>query len=731
MSLNGNIQATIDGDIRGQVAVGNYILQIGDVNGGVVNVAPQTQRPNFTRRASRVNLRPRPFNSLLDRDNETASIKSAVQVSTPVSIFGPAGIGKTSLLRSLAHAPEMDSFPDGVVYLSVQGLGLEDLLQALFDAFCESQPGFKPTNTEIRLAIQSIKALILLDDFALSRDETIALMDAIPACTFLLASLERSLWGEGKILSLTGLPLDDALDLFVLELNRSMNDQEQAEVREICVLLGSHPLKVLQSASIVREGKATISEVRVQLQQGPDDEILKLSLVSSTDTQKQLVAIMAAAGSVAVPVEHLRAISQSDVVVKDLQGLVSLGLVQSDGSKFQLAGELSGTVSRLWDLSSWEDRLIEFFVEWLVKKPARNLLDESLDILVNAIHKAGEKNHWQEVIKIGRGFERILVLRKRWQTWLDILNLILKAARALSDRKVEAWALHQLGTRAACLGFSEPARGFLSQALQIRQAIGDQAGMAITQNNMQVFFKIPIPPKPVQRQTGCSRWLVCGAVGIGAFFLVGAAVAAMLFLNPSRTEPELLPTVPTEVIKPATPIVFTFTSTDFPTITPSSTDPPTITVSPSLTPSRTNTPTETPTKTPTRTPTKTPSITPLVPTTPSDTTAPSAPVPVFPIDSIQIKCGLNTNLLWEKVSDPSGVKYQVELYVFSFPSWNPVETWDNVTNNFQNITGIVANPTGCNRIFRWRVRAKDGAGNVGPYSPYSQFGTSPPPPVVD
>ncbi|MGB7873655.1 MAG: NACHT domain-containing protein, partial [Anaerolineales bacterium] len=416
MPPNGNVQATIDGDIQGQVAVGNYILQIGDVNGGVVNVAPQTQTPNYIRRTGAVNLRPRPFPSLLDREGEIASVKSAITASAPVSMFGPAGIGKTSLLRSLAQLPETDQFPDGVAYLSVSGLGLEDVLQSLFDVFHESQPNFKPTDAEVRIALREVKALILLDDLELARDESITLLDAAPGCMFIMASLERSLWGEGKILSLSGLPVVDALDLFVLELNRSLNEREQAEVREICVLLGSHPLKILQSASIVREGKDTIPNVRTQLRQAPDDAVFNISLESSTDTQKQLMAILAVAGSVAVPAEHLRSISQSDVVVKDLQGLVSLGLVQAEGSKFQLAGEVSSTISRLWDLTSWEDRLIEFFVEWLVKRPAQNLLDESLDVLVQAVRTAEEKNRWLDVIKLGRGFERVLVLRKRWQT---------------------------------------------------------------------------------------------------------------------------------------------------------------------------------------------------------------------------------------------------------------------------------------------------------------------------
>lgn len=710
MPPNGNVQATIDGDIKGQVAVGNYILQIGDVNGGVVNVAPQTQIPNYIKRTGTVNLRPRSFSALLDRENETASVKSALGTSTPVSLYGPAGIGKTSLLRGLSHQPETNQFRDGVVYLSISGLGLDDVLQSLFDVFHESQSNLKPTGTEIRIAMQGINALVFLDDIDLSRDDTSALLDALPGCMFVLAAVERSIWGEGQAISLAGLPVDDALDLFVLELNRSLDEREQAEVREICVLLGSHPLKVLQAASIVREGTATLSDVRAQIQQELDDDLSKLSLAASTDTQRRLVAIMAAAGGVAVPVEHLRSISQSDVVVKDLQELVSLGLVQADGSRFQLAGELSGTISRLWDLTSWEDRLIEFLVEWLIKKPAQNLLDESLDLLVDTVHKAETKNRWLDVVKIGRGFERVLIFRKRWQTWLDILNLILKAARALGDRKVEGWALHQIGTRAACLGFNESARGFLTQALNIRQAIGDQAGVAITQNNLHVFFNIPLPPKA--GRLGCRRCLTCGAVGAGVA-AIAMVVIAGVFLLFRGFEPAPPPTSVPRQVNTVTVVIP-------PTITETLTETPINTDTPSITPSRTNTPTNTATNTPSMTPSRTPTST----STP-DTTPPSVPVVVRPKNDFDYSCPYNgqVNLEWIKSSDPSGIAgYSVELQgSINELSWSKITDYSvsgtlvsiNVTNQ--------ADPCDSYYYFRWRIRARDGFNNLSSWSSWQYF----------
>ena len=183
----GNIEAHIQGEISGQVAIGNNIIQIGAIHGGVVNVALPEQQPRPRPRPTPVFLRPRPFPGLLDREAEVGATTAALQSATPVEFHGQAGLGKTTLLRHLAHHPAATSFPDGVVYLSARHQPVDDLLQSLFDAFYESHAPFKPTDAQVQHALQSKQALILLDDLELPRDEVETLMDAAPGCAFLLA----------------------------------------------------------------------------------------------------------------------------------------------------------------------------------------------------------------------------------------------------------------------------------------------------------------------------------------------------------------------------------------------------------------------------------------------------------------------------------------------------------------------------------------------------------------
>ena len=57
-------------------------------------------------------------------------------------------------------------------------------------------------------------------------------------------------------------------------------------------------------------------------------------------------------------------------------------------------------------------------------------------------------------------------------------------ARRLDRREVEAYFLHQLGSRSLCLGASSEAIGQLGEALRIREELGDRKGAELTRHNL-------------------------------------------------------------------------------------------------------------------------------------------------------------------------------------------------------------------------------------------------------
>ncbi len=575
---------SIGGNVTDSVVVlgnDNFVVKIGDVNGGVVNIIKPSDKPKYSARSTPVTIKPRAFPSLLDRENEFELIKKSVHSSVPISVWGQQGVGKTSFIRQLTHTLDIGSFTSGIIYLDTSGLGYEDLLQALFDSFFESDSTYKPTTADIVRALQNIKALIFLDDIQIGRDEVPSILDAAPNSLFILSSTERSLWGEGEVIPLRGLPENESIKLFEKELSRSLSEQEKITAIKICAMLQGHPLQILQAASLARDSGRPVEYILSEIanEKTDDKSMAYMTMASLSDSEKQVLALLAAAGGHIVSLEHIKGIFKDGSAQKDIQRLVTLGLVQSHSPRFNITDALVSSITAAWNLSSWQDVLLNYAINWVSQQPASALVEESSGLLIHTLKTAGERKKWREVIQLGRALEKFMVLFKRWQTWSDILNLILTAAKALNDSKIQAWALHQLGSRALYLGYASEAKTFLSQALNIRQTLGDKAGMAVTQHNINTLNGIVAPIKT--NASGCKKYLTCGC-GTATGLIILAAIAVMAFLFwPSSGNNDVLPTEPPVVISP----------TDTPSPSPTITATPTRKIT--QTPSPTHTPTAT------------------------------------------------------------------------------------------------------------------------------------------
>jgi hypothetical protein len=563
----GNVEAHIQGEISGQVAIGNNIIQIGAIHGGVVNIALPEQQTRPQPRSTPIFLRPRPFPGLLDREAEVGTATAALQSATPVEFYGQPGLGKTTLMRHLAHHPSVSSFPDGVIYLSARHQPLDDLLQSLFDAFYESDVPFKPTDAQVRHALQHKQALILLDDVDLARDEVETLIDAAPSCTFLLASPERRLWGEGRAVALRGLPSDNALALVERELGRPLTLEEHPAAQALWTALEGHPLRLLQAAAMAREEGRSLTEVARRTQApSPAEALTAETLNALPKPERQVLAALAVLGDTPFHADRLTALTELADAAPVLETLQRRGLVQAHSPRYSLAGALGDYLQQIWDLTPWAERVLTHFTTWAERhRSAPDHLLEEADAILQVLRWGVGAGRWTEVLRLGQAVEGALALGKRWAAWAQVLQWALQATQALGDRAAEAWALHQLGSRALCLGKAKEARTSLSQALRMREAIGDLAAAAVTRHNLSLLSGAPPAPprKPPAPKAGPSAavWLTLatGAV-IAASLLVGIGIVIM---TPTPTPPP-----------PPPP------STNTPTSTPTPTNTPTVTPSP-------------------------------------------------------------------------------------------------------------------------------------------------------
>ena len=177
-----------------------------------------------------------------------------------------------------------------------------------------------------------------------------------------------------------------------------------------------------------------------------------------------------------------------------------------------------------------------------------------------------------------------MILSKRWSTWARTLGLILKAAQALGNRNIQGWALHEFGTRSLCLGNTTAARQSLTQALNIREAIGDHAGAAVTKHNLGLLSAPPAPPRetPHSGSKSGSGGMPLVLKIVLVVVAIGLVILAFVWLRifpPSPPAPQPMPVAATQPYVP--PVVPpSKTATPRPTLTPY----PTYTFAPTLPP---------------------------------------------------------------------------------------------------------------------------------------------------
>jgi hypothetical protein len=487
-----SIQAQIQGDVTGQVAVGNYILQIGSVHGGVLNLAAPGSQARPRERTGPILLRPRPINGWLDREVELDTAVKGVRSALPVEISGEPGIGRTALLRRIAHQSHLATSPHGVVYVNAVGQLAGDVLQSLFDAFYESPSSFKPTPAQLHLRLRDRRAVLLLDDVDLTRDGVEHLLDAAPESSFVIANRQRTLWAEAQSIELSGLPEAESVLLLERELGRAVLESERPASKALARALGGHPIRLLQAGATARRAQVSLDEILSYVEgRGPSALTTQLVTGLGDEDRRMLAALVAV--DVALPANAVAAIAQVADPGPGLQRLGDRGLVQARRDRHGLVPGVAipQDIAQAAELS--HDRVLAFYSEWAAGQARTpDAIAADADTLLRVQAQAAAKSDSSRVLRIGTALGAGLAISGRWDAWAAVLDRNLAAARATSDRAAEGLALHEAGTRALCVGDAGAAGRLLKQAIDIRSALGDRVGAAISRHNASLVSPLPV-----------------------------------------------------------------------------------------------------------------------------------------------------------------------------------------------------------------------------------------------
>jgi hypothetical protein len=528
MAATGARSVAVTGDVRNSVIVTgdnvNVQVQLDGVDGALLHRLGEVAGPVAL--PVPIDSRPRRYPEHVDRESEAGVVLAAAQEGGVVNVYGESGIGKTHLLSHVANDPAGGALPDGILHVDALDAPLDDILQALFEELYDcGEPAVRPSRSRLRRALKDRRALVVVDDLGVQREEAQAILSAAPGCAFVIASTPRTVW-DGEAIQLAGLHLEFALAIVEQEIGRPLTPEERVEAESLCNALGGHPWRIREAAARARDEGRSLAEAARALDPAA-------MLAGLTSGEEGVLAGLAAVGGGPVGVAHVQELSPVEDVGPVLESLERRHLVLTHSPRYSLPEPLAEEIGRRTDLEPLRARAVEHFTAWAERERDPAAVAAERPAVLELLRWASRTGRDKQAIRLGRAAEDAFAAAGAFGTWGAAVETVLAAARRQGDLREEAWALHQRGTRTFALDESKAALPDLERARDIRRENGDQRGEAASQHNIEVI-KGAFPWWYARFGRGGGWLLVLLAIGI---VLIAAAVGGALALRDDDDTP--------------------------------------------------------------------------------------------------------------------------------------------------------------------------------------------------
>lgn len=457
-------RADAGGSVSRQVVVGDRNVVVNPEGGSAVTVRTGEQ-PRVTRRVPPDAEPPRPGPEPLGRERELAAIVQALDDGLPVQVHGNDGSGRSTVLRYVAQTRGGDR---DVVFLSAGGLAIDDLLQTLFDA-CFDNDGYRPEPLRMRTLMETVRALLVVDDFDGDAEDFKALLDAAPACEIVVASREQTLFSGGFAVELGGLGEAAGVALLARGLGRNVAGAERADATALWRATGGNPLALVQAAAAVREGAGTLADFRDSRQ------MVQALARSLTEPQRQVLGILSLIGPVPAPAALLRVLAGPPGAAA-VERLVATGLV-AEGQP-RITGPVAEHVAALAGTSVAPARLAEAIIAWLAAGPDRPLLGDSAPLILQVLRATMAAGDYRTAVRLARTASPRLAMALHLGAWGTLLELGHSAARVVNAADDELYFAHEAAARLNSLGKAAATETLVETA---DTAAGTRAAPAVEQ----------------------------------------------------------------------------------------------------------------------------------------------------------------------------------------------------------------------------------------------------------
>ena len=518
VTASGERSVAVGGNVYGPIVTGDnvrVVIRDGGSVGTLLDALGLRRRVRTKARPTPLDLRPLPFADCIGREQEAAALLSP-HSGRSLNIVGEALVGKTYVLRAALDRLGATPARHGIAVLYGGGRGLDDLLQALWEACFESRPPSVPTRAQVERDLADRELLVVVDSAEIEHDDAQALSAALPRSRLVLVSRERR-WHDGDELAVLGLGEEDALALLERELGDPLSGSERDAGVAICRALGGHPVRIRRAAALVRSGGATLAGLTADLE-GPEPARLSASTAASDDERDVLAALAPFEGE-PVGAGLLEAIAGPGSTGRAAE-LVGRSLLVADGPRYALPADIAKTLDGEL-VERAEARTVDRLAGLATERPDE--LADDLPALLALLDRLSRLGRHGDVVELGRAIAPLLVRARRLGAWGTAAAAVRTASQAVDDPDAEAWAVHELGTHAVARDDVHGGRELLEEALERRARLGDAAGAAASRQNLRAlrppWYLAHVAQLPVIALLVIAVVLI-GAGGVGAAWLV-------------------------------------------------------------------------------------------------------------------------------------------------------------------------------------------------------------------
>jgi hypothetical protein len=518
-TASGDRSIAVGGDIRDSIVVtgDRNVLVVPEALAGTL-LQKVSRAPTISPRRRPVAVTPPAYGDRIGRTAEIAELRRAS--GRALSVVGEGLIGKSYIVSAAYDAPTSVAAPDGIVFLYGRERPLRDVLQAVWEAFYDSDPPTVPSDAHVRRDLADREGVVVVDSAELPHADAQSLAAALPRSQIVVVTRERS-WWDGDAITVAGLAEGDALALLAQGLGGRITPADEEAARAVCRELGGRPVAIKQVAGLVRGGE-TLASVAQRLgalgagggaeavagEADAEAAVARAAVSQATPSEQELLAALAAFAGVPVGIPLLDQLLGRPTG-GEAAALAERGLLRRGSPRFALA--LPTGALRVLDREIAE-RTEQAAVRWAGQAP-RAALDAELDPLLGLWGRLDGRAPYPAVAALARSLVPALVRARRLATWRSVVDHLDVMAATAGDTATQAWARHEAGTHAVATGDTARGVALLQDALDLRRGLGDRAGMRATRRNLR--FAAPPP--------GLPPWL--RAV---TFVVVAAGVALLL-----------------------------------------------------------------------------------------------------------------------------------------------------------------------------------------------------------